>query len=92
MIASRGLVEIGRKEEDKRVSVITATELGIKVHNQVLLAAAKRLQESFPVPVQKEDFSGAEDNRRLTEATGSFRQGNGTLTGVFRVSLFDLRT
>jgi len=90
LLASRGLVEIGRTKEDKRVRVLRPTELGIKIQDQVLLAAAKRLQQSFPVPVEKDDLSGAGDNRRLAEAAQSFRDGNRTLRGAFQVSIFDL--
>jgi len=90
LLASKGLVEIGRKKEDRRVRVLRSTELGIKIQDQILLATAKRLQESFSVPREKDDLSGAGDNRRLTEAAQSFRDGNKTLRGAFQVSIFDL--
>ncbi len=90
LLASKRLVEIGRTKQDKRVRVLSPTEHGIKIKDEVLLVAAKRLQESFPVPVDEDDLSGAGDDRRLTEAAKSFRDGNGTLRGVFQVSFFDL--
>jgi len=75
-LESSGLAVIGRAEEDRRVRVLRPTKLGIKIHDQVLLAAAKKLQKDFSsedrvlIPTQ---------NRRLKEAAESFRKGNRTL-------------
>jgi DNA-binding MarR family transcriptional regulator len=81
-----GLVVMSRDEQDKRVRVIRPTKQGIKIHDQVVSAAAKRLQKDFStdygVPI-------ATENRRLTEATESFRKGNRTLRGMFQISFFD---
>jgi DNA-binding MarR family transcriptional regulator len=90
LLASKGLVEMGRNKEDKRVRALRPTELGIKIQDQLLSVAAKQLQESFSAPVEEDDISGAGDNKRLAEAAQSFRDGNQTLRGAFQVSLFDL--
>ena len=78
-LESSGLVVIGRAEEARRVRVLRPTKLGIKIHDQILLTAAKKLQKDFSsedrilIPTQ---------NRRLTEAAESFRKGNRTLKPV----------
>ena len=46
-LVSSGLVVLSRDERDGRVRILRPTKLGIKVHDQVLLAAAKRLQKGF---------------------------------------------
>jgi DNA-binding MarR family transcriptional regulator len=80
------LVVISPDERDRRVRVIRPTKEGIKIHDQVVSAAAKRLQKDFwtdsGVPL-------ATENRRLTEATESFRKGNRTLRGLFQISFYD---
>ena len=85
-LVSSGLVVLSRDERDGRVRVLRPTKRGIKIHDQVLLAAAERLQKDFStdygVPL-------ATENRRLTEAAESFRKGNRTLRGPFQVSFFD---
>ena len=85
-LVSNGLVVLSRDERDGRVRILRPTKLGIKVHDQVVSAAAKRLQKDFStdygVPL-------ATENRRLTEATEFFRKGNRTLRGTFQISFFD---
>ena len=81
-----GLVVIGRAKEDRRVSVLRPTPLGLKIHNRVLSAAAKKLQKDFSS--QDRDLIPTE-NRRLKEAAELFRQGNHTLRDPFQVSIFD---
>lgn len=85
-LESSGLVVIGRAEEDRRVRVLRPTKLGIKIHDQVLTAAAKRLQQDFS---SEDRLSIAAENRRLMEAAESFRKGNRTLRGPFQVSFLD---
>ena len=85
-LADSGLVVIGRAEKDRRVRVLRPTKLGIKIHDQVLLAAARKLQKDFssgnPLLIPTE-------NRRLKEAAELFRKGNHTLRGQFQISFFD---
>jgi len=54
-----GLVVMSRDEQDRRVRVIRPTKQGIKIHDQVVSAAAKRLQEDFSmdrgVPIATEE-------------------------------------
>jgi DNA-binding MarR family transcriptional regulator len=80
------MVVIIPAENDRRARVLRPTKLGIKVHDQVVSAAAKRLQKDFStdcgVPLKTE-------NRRLAEAAESFRKGNRTLRGTFQISFFD---
>jgi DNA-binding MarR family transcriptional regulator len=80
------LVVMSRDEQDRRVRVIRPTKLGIKVHGQVLSAAAKRMQKDFS---SEDRLSIAAENRRLKEAAELFRRGNSTLRGAFQVSFFD---
>ena len=85
-LVSSGLVAMSRDERDKRVRVLRPTKLGIKIHDQVLSAAAKRLQKDF---YTDDGVPLATENRRLTEAAASFRKGNQTLRGTFQISFFD---
>jgi DNA-binding MarR family transcriptional regulator len=85
-LVSNGLVVLSRDERDARVRVLRPTKLGIKVHGQVLLAAAKRLQKDFS---SEDRLSISAENRRLTEAAEFFRRGNRTLRGPFQVSFLD---
>ena len=87
-LARSGLIEIGRSQKDRRVRVLTPTSRGRKIHDQVLSAAAKRLQEGFTLS-SKDGFPIAGQNRRLTEAAESFRQGNRILRGPFQITFFD---
>jgi DNA-binding MarR family transcriptional regulator len=80
------LVVISRAEEDRRVRVLRPTKLGVKIHDRVLSAAAKKLQQDFSS--QDRELIPTE-NRRLKEAAESFRQGNHTLRDAFQVSFFD---
>ena len=85
-LVSNGLVVLSRDERDGRVRILRPTKLGIKIHDQVLSAAAKRLQKDFS---SEDRLSISAENRRLTEAAEFFRKGNGTLRGSFQVSFFD---
>jgi DNA-binding MarR family transcriptional regulator len=85
-LAGSGLIEIGRYQKDRRVRVLRSTSRGRKIHNQVLSAAAKRLQGGFSI---EDGFSGVGENRRLAEAADSFRQGNRILRGSLQLSFFD---
>lgn len=85
-LVSSGLVVMSRDERDARVRVLRPTKLGIKIHDQVLLAAARKLQKDFS---SEDRLSIAAENRRLTEAAESHRKGNRTLRGPFQVSFFD---
>jgi DNA-binding MarR family transcriptional regulator len=83
---SRKLIVIGPAEKDRRVRLLRPTKLGITIHDQVLLAAAKKLQKDFS---SEDRLSISGENRRLTEASESFRKGNRTLRGSFQVSFLD---
>jgi DNA-binding MarR family transcriptional regulator len=85
-LVSSGLVVMSRDEQDRRVRVIRPTKQGIKVHAQVVSAAARELQKDFSVDY---GVPVATENRRLTEATEYFRKGNRTLRGMFQISFFD---
>jgi DNA-binding MarR family transcriptional regulator len=85
-LADSGLVVIGPAEKDRRARVLRPTKLGIKIHDQVLSAAAKRLQKDFS---SEDRLSISAENRRLTEAAEFFRRGNRTLRGPFQVSFLD---
>src|ERR1035437_3835466 len=85
-LVSSGLVMMSRDERDGRFRVLRPTKLGIKIHDQVLSAAAKRLQKDF---YTDDGVPLATENRRLTEAAASFRKGNQTLRGTFQISFFD---
>ena len=85
-LVSSGLVVMCRDERDGRVRVFKPTKLGIKIHDQVVLAAAKKLQKDFSsddrIPIRTQ-------NRRLKEAAESFRKGNRTLRETFQISFLD---
>ena len=85
-LVSSGLVAMSRDERDKRVRVLRPTKLGIKIHDQVLSAAAKKLQKDFS---SQDRLLIPTENRRLKEAAELFRKGNHTLRGAFQVSFFD---
>jgi DNA-binding MarR family transcriptional regulator len=85
-LVSSGLVVMSRDERDGRVRVLRPTKLGIKIHDQVVLAASKRLQKDFS---SEDRLSIAAENRRLSEAAEFFRRGNSTLRGPFQVSFLD---
>src|ERR1017187_3083405 len=85
-LVSSGLVVMSRDERDARVRVLRPTKLGIKIHDQVLSAAAKKLQKDFS---SQDRLLIPTENRRLKEAAELFRKGNHTLRGAFQVSFFD---
>jgi DNA-binding MarR family transcriptional regulator len=85
-LAGSGLIEIVQGAKDKRVHVLTPTRRGMQVQDRVLLAAARRLQEGC----SSEDASSCVgEDRRLTEAAKSFRDGNRILRGPLQLSFFD---
>lgn len=81
-----GLVVMSQDEQDRRARVIRPTKQGIKIHDQVVSTAAKKLQKDFSTDTGS---PVATENRRLTEATECFRKGNRTLRGMFQISFFD---
>src|ERR1035437_9288852 len=81
-----GLVVMSPDEKDRRVRVLRPTKLGIKIHDQVLLAAARKLQKDFS---SEDRLSISAENRRLTEAAQAFRKGNRSLRGPLQVSFLD---
>jgi DNA-binding MarR family transcriptional regulator len=85
-LVSSGLVVMSRDETDGRVRVLRPTKLGIKIHDQVLVAGAKRLQKDFS---SEDRLSVAAENRRLTKAAELFRRCNSILRGPFQVSFLD---
>jgi DNA-binding MarR family transcriptional regulator len=86
LLAESGLIEIRRGEEDRRVRVLSPTKRGMQVHNQVISAAAKRLQQRISM---LKSFSAVAEDRRLTEATAAFRKSNLILLGPLQLSFFD---
>ncbi len=84
-LADSGLIQISRHEKDRRVRVLTPTSLGRKVHDQVLSAAAKPLQKRIQ---SLTSFDALGEDRRLTEATESFRRSNQILFGSLQLSFF----
>jgi len=85
-LADSGLIKIGRAAEDRRVRVLRPTSRGQKIRGQVLSEAAKQLQEGLSID---DGFQGLGENRRLMEATESFRMGNRSLLGPLQLSFFD---
>jgi DNA-binding MarR family transcriptional regulator len=86
-LAASRLIAIGRAEDDGRVRLLTSTDRGRKVHDTVLSAAAKQLQKGRSID---DGFEGAGENRRLKEASESYRIGNRKLLGQFPLTFFDL--
>jgi DNA-binding MarR family transcriptional regulator len=80
-LARSELVDINGSEVDARVRLLKPTSRGKRIHDQVLSVAAERLQEGLTSPG---------DERRLSEATESFRKGNQTLLGPLQLSFFDI--
>jgi DNA-binding MarR family transcriptional regulator len=82
-LARSELVDINRSEVDARVRLLKPTSRGKRIHDQVLSVAAERLQEGLTSPG---------DERRLSEATESFRKGNQTLLGHFNCRSLTLKS
>jgi DNA-binding MarR family transcriptional regulator len=80
-LAKSGLVEIAKSARDARVRVLKSTDRGRRVHDQVLLAAAKQFEIGAPA---------AGRLRRLSEAAQLFQKGNRVLLGGLQLSLFDV--
>ena len=85
-LADSRLIQITRYEKDKRVRVLTPTSLGRKVHEQVLSASAKRLQKRIH---SLEGFDAAGEDRRVKDATESYRRSNQILFGSLQLSFFE---
>jgi DNA-binding MarR family transcriptional regulator len=85
-LATSGLIEIHRREEDRRTRVLRRTKRGAQVHDQVISAAAKRLQERIS---KLKGFAAVTEDGRLTEATEAFRKSNQLLLGPLQLSFFD---
>ena len=85
-LADSGLIKIGRATGDRRVRVLVPTSRGEKIRGHVLSEAAKQLQKGLSID---DGFHGVGENRRLMEATESFRMGNRTLLGPLQLSFFD---
>ena len=85
-LAVSGLIMIGRGPEDRRVHVLRPTSRAKKIRSQVLSEAAKQLRKGLSID---DGFHGVGANRRLIEATESFRIGNRTLLGPLQLSFFD---
>jgi hypothetical protein len=62
------------------VQLLTATERGIRVRDQILLAASTRLKEGWPVPGRI---------RRFSTATASFLKANRMRLDPLQLSFFD---
>jgi len=82
-LVGSGLVVKTRDKNDRRLCVLRPTPLGIKIHDRVLSAAAKKLQRGS----SSQDLPT--ENRRLKEAAELFRKGNHTLRDPFQISIFD---
>lgn len=85
-LAQSGLVVSSPAEKDRRARVLKSTKLGIKIHGQILLAAAKKVQADFS---SSDRLLIPTENRRLKEASESFRKGNRTLRYPIQVTFFD---
>jgi len=85
LINSR-FVEAIPNEKDRRVRLLKPTSYGKKAHDQVIVAAAKRLREGLSLD---DGFHGVGENRRLQDAAESYRKRNRTLLGVLQLSFFD---
>jgi len=80
-LAESGLVEIGKSARDARVRVLKSTDRGRRVHDQVLLAAARQFEMGVPA---------AGRLRRLSEAAQLFHRANRVLLGGLQLSFFDV--
>ena len=85
-LVGSGLIEIARGAKDKRIRMLTPTNLGIQVRDRVLLAAARRLQEGCST---RDGSSCVGEDRRLMQAAEAFREGNRILRGPLQLSFFD---
>jgi DNA-binding MarR family transcriptional regulator len=85
-LESSGMIEIKPYEQDKRVRVLSRTKLGVKIHDQVVLAAAKRLQKRIN---SLKGFDAVGEDRRLVQATEAFQKSNQILFGSLQLSFFE---
>lgn len=85
-LADSGLIKIGRAAVDRRIRVLRPTSRGKKIQGHVLSEAAKQLRKGLSID---DGFRLVGENRRLMEATESFRMGNRTLLGPLQLSFFD---
>jgi len=79
-LAQSGLIEKRKDTADARLRVLTPTERGIGVLNQILSTAGERLEDGVPRPGRL---------RRLSEVTRLLQQGNRMLLGPLQLSFFD---
>jgi DNA-binding MarR family transcriptional regulator len=75
-----GLVQKSKSGVDARVRLLTPTARGVRVLEQILSAAAQRLEDGIPPSGRL---------RRLSEATQFLRNGNRILLGPLQLSFFD---
>jgi len=85
-LSTSRLVKLGRAADDRRVQLVTLIDRGRKVYDDVLSAAARRLQKGLSID---NGFGGAGENSRLAQASDSFRLGNRKLLGQLELSFFD---
>jgi DNA-binding MarR family transcriptional regulator len=81
LLARSGLIEIRKSDKDARARVLTPTELGQKVHDRVLTAAAVRLREGV---------NSVGVGTRLTNATRLLQEANRALLGPVQLSFFEI--
>ena len=86
ILADSGLIKIGRAAGDRRIRVLRPTNRAEKIRGQILSEAAKQLQKGLSID---DGFQGMGENRRLVEASESFKVGNRTLLGPLQLSFFD---
>lgn len=79
LVRSR-LAEKKKSDSDGRVRLLSATERGIRVWDQILSAASTRLKEGLPVPGRL---------RRVSKATAFFLKANRMLLDPLQLSFFD---
>ena len=85
-LADSGLIKIGHSKKDRRVRVLTPTNRGKKIWEQVLIAASRQIQKGLSFD---KGLSDEEENRRLTQASESFETGSEILFGPLQLSFLD---
>jgi DNA-binding MarR family transcriptional regulator len=81
LLARSGLIEIRKSDKDARARMLTPTELGRRVHDRVLAAAATRF---------KEGVNDLGVGTRLTNATRLLQEANRALLGPVQLSFFEI--
>ena len=82
-LASSGLIKISPSKADRRVRVLTPTNRGKRIWEQVLIAASRQLQKAFSF----DECLSCEEG--LTKATESFQTGNQILFGSLQLSFLE---